>query len=279
MASYSKNLERFAAEWPPERLTELDQECLDRFTDLLMHAAPDIWRDFDEASTLRPYWNVFAPLQRGRAPTGESVPWGEVGEKVLEGHVYSRAAAFFGEVRFLGFPYGHDIRFLSQSAYVQLDVKSTGPNDNADEIVVSPNQLSGPPPGLGALEYSTGHISVNGPKKKSEFRPELPPFVEVGGELFPIVTACLKCVYMVVNRDHQFLDYLELAAVPNGLLLFGAPGLAATGGLLIPGTDEKTKERKRVRVRLDPLATLGRWRCRKIASRADGGFSVIQDRP
>lgn len=42
--------------------------------------------------------------------------------------------------------------------------------------------------------------------------------------------------------------------MPNGLLLFDGPQYVRTKGLLIPGKDEKDHPKKRLRVRLNPLA-------------------------
>ena len=60
------------------------------------------------------------------------------------------------------------------------------------------------------------------------------------------------------------MNYLEVACVPNGLLMFDIPKLANTPGLLIPGKDEQTYLKKRTRVRLEPLANLNDWRCIQI---------------
>ena len=56
-------------------------------------------------------------------------------------HLKPRCSA--KELRFPGIPYGHDVRFLTDEAFIQIDVKSTGPTDDADEVVSSPNQVTG----------------------------------------------------------------------------------------------------------------------------------------
>ncbi len=35
------------------------------------------------------------------------------------------------------------MRLMTNDALIHLDIKITGPNDRADEIVASPNQISG----------------------------------------------------------------------------------------------------------------------------------------
>nr|WP_113869365.1 BglI family type II restriction endonuclease [Brenneria salicis]NMN93011.1 hypothetical protein [Brenneria salicis ATCC 15712 = DSM 30166]RBP57779.1 hypothetical protein DES54_1591 [Brenneria salicis ATCC 15712 = DSM 30166]RLM28886.1 hypothetical protein BHG07_16545 [Brenneria salicis ATCC 15712 = DSM 30166] len=45
----------------------------------------DIKNDFDNAYQTKEYWEAYAPMQCGYKPRGEAYPWGEVGEKVIEG--------------------------------------------------------------------------------------------------------------------------------------------------------------------------------------------------
>ena len=96
------------------------------------------------------------------------------------------------------------------------------------------------------------------------FQPELPPFYVLNNRPLVCLTYFLKAVYEVKSIGDQPLKYLEVACVPNGLLMFDKPQLARTPGLLIPGKDEQTYLKKRTRVRLEPLANLHDWRCIQI---------------
>jgi Restriction endonuclease BglI len=189
---------------------------------------------------------------------------GEVGEKVVEAHLYSMLDQVFTQLRFPGIPYGHDVRFLTDRAFVQIDVKSTGPTDNPNEIVASPNQVTGD--GLfvkGLVQNSLQ--KVRGQRRKMKFRPELSPFISLGNTIYPVATFYVKVIYTAPSKGNQPLEYLELVCVPNGLLMFDGPKFHAnTKGLLIPGKDETDVKRKRTRIRLDPLATLARWRCIRL---------------
>ncbi len=106
------------------------------------------------------------------------------------------------------------------------------------------------------------------------FQPELPPFYILEERVLLCLTYFLKVVYAVQAMGNQPLDYLELACVPNGLLLFDGPKYASTQGLLIPGKDEKDHPKKRTRVRLAPLAQLASWRSIKIIRTASGWIST-----
>jgi hypothetical protein len=79
------------------------------------------------------------------------------------------------------------------------------------------------------------------------------------------VTIFLKAVYTVESRGVQPLDYLELASVPNGLMLFDGPTYAQKlDRLLTPGKDRKGKSSPRTRIKLDPLSQIAPWRSIKI---------------
>lgn len=202
-----------------------------------MNYALQIKADFDLAHNLLGYWEAYAPLQRGHKPRGEAFPWGEVGEKVLEAYLYKMADTIFPFVRFPGIPYGHDVRFLTKSAFVQIDAKSTGPTDNQNEVVSSPNQVTGDGI-LNGLRITNTTQTIQGKFSTRDFRPELSPFVLIEEVAYPVVTMYIKVVYSVKARGHQPLERLELICVPNGLLMFDGLRLADTSGLLIPA---KTK--------------------------------------
>ena len=138
-------------------------------------------------------------------------------------------------------------------------------------MVAPPQQISGD----GAL-WGTGlknnSFLVTGERRNITFQPKLPPFYVLEGTERLCLTYFLKVVYTVTGLGIQPLHYLEVACVPNGLLLFDGPKYAKTPGLLIPGKDTQTTPEnvKRTRVRLAPLARLsGEWRCQKIVSEND----------
>jgi hypothetical protein len=254
-------------------LEALEQSIFKILLKGLCDIAPAIKRDFDLAMDLRPFWEKYAPLQRGHKPRGEAFPWGEVGEKVIEGYLYSNLGSLFGEIRFPGLPYGHDVRFLTGNAFVQVDIKSTGPTDNPDEVVSSPNQVTGDGLYVGGLTTNTAQ-TVQGKRKTIAFRPELSPFVVLSSKVYPVVTYYIKVAYLVLGKGDQPLHSLELVCVPNGLLMFDGPKYGCTPDLLIPGKDIQGHERKRTRIRLFPLAQLADWRCVKLIFAADG-FTLI----
>ena len=246
-------------------LLQLEKDTADLLAKSMLKVASKIKVDFDKASELKPFWEQYAPVQRGYKPRGEAFPWGEVGEKVVEGYLYSLALTIFKNVRFIGLPYGHDIRFVTDSAFIHVDAKSTGPTDNAEEIVSSPNQVTG----NGKLD-ATGKVyneiaEMKGTQVTRAFQPELAPFYIIDRRIIPTLTYYLKIVYSVQSPGNQPLEYLELICIPNGLALFDGPSFSKhVKGLLVPGKDEIKVTRKRTRIKLDPLVRLGEWRRQKI---------------
>jgi len=166
-------------------------------------------------------------------------------------------------ITYPGLPLGGDIRFATSDALIHFDIKLTGPNDNQNEIVASPHQISGD-----GLLWKDGVVNspvkVIGSKAEMRFQPELPPFYVLGKHTLICLTYFLKAIYKVQDLGIQPLYYLELVCVPNGLMLFDRPNYNQTKGLFIPGKDIQNHRKKRTRVRLDPLATLAGWRCIKL---------------
>jgi len=238
---------------------------MDFLVRITLKAANALYSDFDRANDLLPFWISYAPRQRGRAPTGKSIPWSEVGEKSLSSNLLRAISEENPSVIFPGLPFGGDVRFATADALVHFDVKMTGPNDRADEVVAPPQQVSGD----GAL-WENGMISspylVTGERRSINFQPKLPPFYILDGTPRICLTYFLKVVYTVQEFGVQPLHYLEVACLPNGLLLFDGPMYARTPGLLIPGKDtQSTPEHvKRTRIRLVPLSSIAEWRCRQI---------------
>jgi hypothetical protein len=249
-----------------EGILEAERRYMDYLVGVTLGAAETLFADFDRANDLLPFWIRYAPRQRGRAPTGKSIPWSEVGEKSLSYNLLRAISISDLAVSFPGLPFGGDIRFATGDALIHFDVKMTGPNDNANEVVVPPQQVSGD----GAIWDEGGVVSnpflVAGERKTINFQPKLSPFYILDGTVRLCLTYFLKVVYTVKEFGVQPLNYLEVICVPNGLLMFDGPFWARTPGLLIPGKDTQTTPEhvKRTRVRLDPLASLDAWRCQKI---------------
>lgn len=241
----------------------IEQKYMQFLLDIVLEAANNIFEDFSLAMELKPFWIHYPPVQRGRAPSGTSIPWGEVGEKTIVANILRAIALQYTGVTYPGLPLGGDIRFATSNALVHFDIKLTGPNDNPNEIVASPHQISGD-----GLYWRDGVINspvtVVGPKATMAFQPELPPFYVLNGKTLVCLTYFLKAVYIVQDLGIQPLHYLELVSVPNGLLLFDGPGYAQSQGLIIPGKDVQNHPKKRTRIRLDPLARLASWRCMKM---------------
>ena len=255
----------------------LQEEC--RVTDLIIDRLASRYReiknDFDNAYRTKEYWELYAPIQRGHKPRGEAYPWGEVGEKVLEGHLYSSLNEIFERVKFPGIPYGHDIRFSTENSFVHIDIKSTGTTDNPNEVVSSPNQVTGNGMISEAGMVYNNEVDMRGARITRKFRPELAPFYLINNQIIPVLTFYIKVVYDVISPGNQPLKYIELICVPNGMPLFVAPNFNYLyPGILTPGKDEVGVDRKRTRIKLNPLAKIGSWRCQKIYINEYGEVAV-----
>ena len=242
--------------------------------DILLKIAEQINIDFStQAEKLLPFWIEYPPEQRGRRPKGDSIPLLELGEKTLVSHLLSTLGRF-DFVSFPGLPTGGDVRFATNTAFVHLDIKLTGPNDNPDEIVVPPNQVSGD----GAY-WGSGVLNSNWPVKyvrkgrtgevNYQFQPKLPPFYILDNKPLLCVTMFLEAVYSVSDYGIQPLSYFELICVPNGLIMFDSLKLAQAANLILSGKDDKSKseDSRRIRIRLDPLSEIAQWRSIKVSKK------------
>lgn len=249
-----------------EALLQKEQHYTKFLADVVLQVAPELHQDFSRSRDLVPSWISYPPKQRGRAPKGDSQPWSEVGEKSLSFNLLRAISKQRGDVTFPGLPFGADVRFATSDALIHFDVKLTGPRDNKDEVVAPPQQISGDGAGwdVGVLNSS---FRVQGERAAFDFQPKLPPFYVLDGGVLPCLTFFLKAVYSLRGLGEQPLESLEVACVPNGLLLCDGPNLCRTPGLFIPGKDDKSvaQSDKRTRVRLFPLASIeDGWRCRQI---------------
>lgn len=264
-------------------ILNLETNYMDALVKTIVKIAPEIDREFTAAPDYLPFWLNYAPRQRGRAPVGDAVPWGEVGEKLILSIIAEGVAQEYPGARYPALPFGGDFRFATTEALVHLDVKMTGPRDSMDEIVASPNQISGDGCDWDVKGVMNNEVQAVGERKTQQFQPELPPFYFSslsGIDLQVCLTYFLKAVYSVASYGHQPLEYMEVICVPNGLLMFDGPKYINTRGLLIPGKDEQGHTHPRTRVRLNPLTTLGTWRCVKIKRDIhNAGTWVAEQRP
>ncbi|MDQ7025501.1 MAG: BglI family type II restriction endonuclease [Anaerolineae bacterium] len=249
-------------------IIEVEKKYMQFLQKAISSVAQNIADDFNITMELFPFWKNYPPLQRGRAPRGTSIPWLEVGETVIGSHVIRAISRVNPKIRHPGLPSGSDIRFLTNDILAHLDIKISGPNDRADEVVPSPNQLSGAGESWENAGIINQEVVITGARSTMTFQPELPPLYIVND--VPVLCGAyfLKGVYVVEGQGKQPLDYLELICVPNGLLSFVGPNYNQNvTGLFIPGKDEKTKRKKRCRVRMEPLAKIADWRRERIWQR------------
>lgn len=247
----------------------------------------EIKRDYNEASYLYPFWENYPPEDRGRKPIQDQYPWIEVGEHAI-GTKLSRFLSTQFALRDTGLPTGSDQRFvlsspkfsqltngLTDSVWLFVDIKSVGPRDDQDHTVMSHNQVSGD--GLWPI-LSTGTknsvLTARGQRASHDFHCSLPPlFVLSDGIVAPLINLALKPVYKMLptnsnaRNDGQPLERIDIACIPNGLLLTAAPNYLATHpGLFFPGKDDKDKDPRKVRARVSfaILRTLAAWRIQQL---------------
>lgn len=251
----------------PKRIISFEEHINETLINGIKSFYKELERDFNTASVISDYWIRYAPRQRGRDASNEATPWGEVGEKVLDAYMYRFVTNTFKNVRFVGLPYGHDIRFVTEDAFIHIDVKSTGPNDSPNDIVLSLNQISGDGILLDKFGVKNSNVIAPGPRKDIYFQPELPPFYIIDNKPRITLTYYLKCKYEVYSITNQPLLYLELICVPNGLIMFDTIQLKNNRGLFAAGKDTRDfNNDKRVRIKLNPLSKVAKWRCSKITN-------------
>jgi hypothetical protein len=248
----------------------------------------EIKRDYNEASHLYPFWENYPPEDRGRSPIADQYPWIEVGEHAI-GTKLSRFLSTQFALKDTGLPTGSDQRFvlsspaikqltkgLTDSVWLFVDIKSIGPRDDQDHTVMSHNQVSGD--GLWrtpAEGVKNSILTAKGQRASHDFHCSLPPlFVLSDGTIAPLINLALKPVYRMLpakvanaRNEGQPLERIDLACIPNGLLLTTAPNYLATfPGLLFPGKDDKSKDPRKLRARVsfEILRTLASWRVQKL---------------
>lgn len=248
---------------------------------------PEFENDYNEASYLQPFWELYPPEDRGRSPVGDQVPWIEVGEHAI-GHKLNRLIAAQYHMRETGLPSGADNRFvlvsdelrdltggLTDSVMVFLDIKSVGPRDDFEHTVVSPYQVSGDGLWIDASGALTNSPMVAiGRIASHPFYPAISPiYILSDGTIAPTVHVFVKPVYRMMslngNGDRgQPLSSIRIICVPNGLLLTENPGYLNTyTGLFFPGKDDKSKPPAKVRCRVsfDLLSRIALWRVAEVS--------------
>lgn len=271
----------------PECLINIERFVMDEIMHFLNLHIPEIKRDYDEASRLYPFWKNYPPLDRGRAPVGDQYPWIEVGEQVF-GNKLSRYFASNFKIRDTGLPSGADDRCIisserireilgiTDSVWVFIDIKSSGPRDEAEHAVMSPYQISG----SGNWEYPedgvrNDPIMASGKRKTHPFLCSMSPlYVLSDGLLAPLAVFVIKPEYGMLYKDGrnvgQPLRKIKVASVPNGLLLTRNPAyLKQYPHLFFPGKDDRSKDDRKVRARVSfgILEEIDRWRVKEMQVR------------
>jgi hypothetical protein len=261
----------------------IEKHALTQLYNLINKYKQQIKEDYDSASELRPYWVNYPPDDRGRQPRGDQIPWIEVGEHSVGDNIIFNLKEL-GSVRFPGLPAGPDIRYtvvsdeississgLLDGYWSMTDIKSVGPRDNYEHAVMSHNQVSG----SGSVDSCTGGIinkivTATGKIASHPFHCSLPPLYILPNEQALLsVTLFVKPIYTMSSTDQfsQKLDEIKIGCIPNGLLLSGSNGyLKQYPGLLYPGKDDKKKNPKKLRARVDfnILRQIDTWRVKSL---------------
>jgi hypothetical protein len=273
----------------PAELIALEQFLTNELARVIRADLSDIKRDYNEASYLFPFWANYPPEDRGRSPIKDQYPWIEVGEHSI-GCKLPRLLSTNFSIRDTGLPTGSDQRFVltspailkatsgaTDSAWFFVDIKSIGPRDDQDHTVMSHNQVSGDGIWLNpAGAVLNGLLRASGARASHDFHASMPPlFVLSDGTVAPLVNIALKPVYKMLpakaknlRNEGQPLDRIDIACIPNGLLLTQNPGyLGMHNGLLFPGKDDKSKDPRKLRARVSfaLLKTIAPWRVQSIS--------------
>lgn len=266
----------------PLDLIHLEQFTTDAINQIIEHNYLEIEHDYNEASYLNPFWANYPPDDRGRAPVGDQVPWIEVGEHSV-GHKLNRLISLDYPIEEIGLPSGADNRFvlyadeilnithgLTNCVFVFLDIKSVGPRDNYNHTVISPYQVSGDGIWNSPNEnMKNSTMCACGRRTSHTFYPAISPLYPLSsGAVAPTIHLFVKPVYRLLNfatdgKSGQPLESIKNICVPNGLLLTCNPDyLHEHPGLFFPGKDDRSKDPRKIRVRVsfDILSEIGPWR-------------------
>ncbi len=275
---YKKAAEFFTKN--PQHLIDIEFFVMEEIKHFINLHLPEIKRDYDEASYLYSFWKNYPPLDRGRAPKGDQYPWIEVGEQVF-GNKLSRYFASNFSVKDAGLPSGADDRCIiaserirqilsiTDSVWVFVDIKSAGPRDNFNHAVMSPYQISG------SGEWNTVDSGVSnkpipaiGKRTSHDFMCSLSPIYILSDKtVAPLSAFVIKPVYSMLEEGGQPLKQIKIASIPNGILLTKNPNyITSHKGLFFPGKDDKEKDIRKIRARIDfsVLKTIDEWRVSEI---------------
>ena len=272
----------------PQELILLEQVLTNDLVDIIKTNLAEIKRDYNEASYLFPFWSNYPPEDRGRSPIKDQYPWIEVGEHSV-GSKLSRFLSQKYQIRDTGLPTGSDQRFVlssqtilsatsgkTNSAWFFVDIKSIGPRDDQDHTVMSHNQVSGDGGWINPMDGVRNQVlTASGSRATHDFHASMPPiFVLSDGTVAPLVNIALKPVYDMLpaaadnlRNAGQPLKRIDIACIPNGLLLTQNPGyLNQYNGLLFPGKDDKSKDPRKLRARVSfaKLKMIAPWRVQSI---------------
>lgn len=279
--NYVKALEYFTKN--PEKLIDIEYLITELVNEEIRANYDEIKSDYDEASYLNPFWANYPPADRGRAPIGDQIPWIEVGEQAV-GHKLGRVIGSKYSVSEIGLPSGADNRFVIyhdgiskitegniDCAFVFLDIKSAGPRDDFDHIVLSPYQVSGDGIWVDPNEnLSNTYINAKGKNVSHHFYPAMSPLYSLtDGRVAPSVHLFVKPVYAMLTgtKRGQPLESIKNICVPNGVLLCRNPGyLTQHPGLFFPGKDDRGKNPLKVRARVSfsELKSIASWRIQEF---------------
>lgn len=272
----------------PEILINLERYLIDHVSKCIIDNLADMTADYNEASYLHPFWKNYPPEDRGRQPIKDQYPWIEVGEHAI-GCKLPRILEQHFNISDGGIPAGADQRFilshkdisaitnnLTDTAWLFIDIKSIGPRDDQDHTVMSHNQVSGDGTWDNIEDGVLNEImTATGKRTSHDFHCSMPPlFVLSDGTIAPLIIFALKPVYRMLpatqatlRNGGQPLDRIDLACIPNGLLLTKNPNYLDTyPNLLFPGKDDKSKDPRKLRARVsfNILRDIGTWRYRSI---------------
>lgn len=272
----------------PDVLIKLEEFLTGHLVSIISKNIVEIKQDYNEASYLYPFWENYPPEDRGRQPIKDQYPWIEVGEHAI-GSKLPRLLDSSFRVRDTGLPTGSDQRFVltddaiatatggfTNSVWFFVDIKSVGPRDDQHHTVMSHNQVSGDGIWINPADGVKNTIlQATGARASHDFHASLPPvFVLSDGTVAPLVMIALKPVYRMLQtnvvgarNDGQPLERIDIACIPNGLLLTQQPNYLGTyNGLLFPGKDDKSKDPRKLRARVsfEILKNIAPWRVQTI---------------
>jgi len=269
-----------------QTIIRLEQYLSNEVWQILNNNIREIECDYNEASSLFPFWQRYPPDDRGRQPKGDQYPWIEVGEKTI-GSKLDRLLGNTFEIRDIGLPSGPDERYVIKSNFISrlsnnatkycwlfIDIKSVGPRDDADHTVMSHNQITGNGIWNDINEGVVNDVIIaRGKRTNHPFYCAMPPiYVTSNGYILPVITMVIKPVYSMLSLERyndggQPLRKITQVTIPNGLLLFEGPQyLNKYPNLFFPGKDDKSKNPLKMRARISfrDLRSIDKWRVKTL---------------